>query len=129
MCYTMVIFSQLYDIEQQRMTFGNMSYEAQQKSSPVISQELKSTPDASVQMSQTRKAPLDYPQCFLEVENGSAWIHYLREGASSVQSFACARAESVKLRELFLSQECLEETGEHCRRGCTEILRSCKENF
>ena len=62
------------------MTFGNMSHEAQHMSSPVISQELKSTPDASVQMTQTRKAPLDYPQLFLEVENASAWIHFLTEG-------------------------------------------------
>ena len=100
MCYAMVIFSQLCDIEQQKMTFSNMSHEAQQMSSPVISQELKITPDASVQMTQTRKAPLDYPQHFLEVEKGSTWIHFLREGASSAQSFACARAESVKLREL-----------------------------
>ena len=82
------------------MTFGNMSHEVQQLSSPVTSQELKSTPDASAQMTETCKGPLDYPQHFLEVEKGSAWIHFLREGASSVQSFACARAESMKLREL-----------------------------
>ena len=100
MCYTMVIFSQLCEIEQQKVTFGNMSHEMQQMSSPVISQELKSTPEASVQMTQTRKVPLDYPQQFLEVVKGSAWIHFLREGASSAQSFTCARAESVKLREL-----------------------------
>ena len=70
------------------MTFGNMSHEAQQMSSPVISQELQSTPDASAQMTQTRKAPQDYPQHCLEVEKGSAWIHFLTEGASSVQSSA-----------------------------------------
>ena len=78
----------------------HMSHEAQQMSSPVISQELKSIPDASVQMTQTHKAPSDYPLRFLEVEDGSAWLHFLRDSASSVQSFICARAESVKLREL-----------------------------
>ena len=81
----MVLFSQLYDIEQQIITFGNMSHEAQQMSSPIISQELKSTPDASVQMTQTRKAPLDYPQRFLEVEKGSAWIHFLKPEGSCKQ--------------------------------------------
>ena len=72
MCYTMVIFSQLGDIEQQKVTFGNMSHEAQQMSLPVISQELKSTPEASVQLTQTCKAPLDYLQRFPEVVKGSA---------------------------------------------------------
>ena len=99
MRYTIVLFSHLYDTEQQRMTFGNMSHEAQMFS-PVISLERKSTPDASAQMTQTRKAPLDYPQPFPEVVKGSVWIHFLWEGASSVQSFTCARAESVKLKEL-----------------------------
>ena len=118
----MVIFSQLCNIEQQKMTFSNMSHEAQQMSWPVISQELKSTPDASSQMTQMHKAPLDYPQHFLEVENGSAWIHFLREGASSVQSFACEAQ-----RAPFLARSVLRKQGNIA--GCTEILRSCKENY
>ena len=61
MRYTMVIFSQLYNIEQQRMTFSNMSHEVQQMSSPIISQKLKITPDVSAQITQMHKAPLDYP--------------------------------------------------------------------
>ena len=78
MRYTMVMFSQLYKIEQQRITFGNMFHEVQQISSPIISQKLKITPDASAQITQMHKAPLDYPQCFLEVEKGSAWVHFLK---------------------------------------------------
>ena len=74
MCYTMVIFLQLYNVEQQRITFGNMFHEVQQMSSPIISQKLKITPDVSAQMTQMHKAPLDYPQRFLEVEKDSAWI-------------------------------------------------------
>ena len=30
----------------------------------------------NVQMTKTCKAPLDYPQCFMEVVKGSAWIHF-----------------------------------------------------
>ena len=72
MRYTMVLFLHLYNTNQQRLTFVNMPHEAQQMFSPVSSQELKITPDASVQMTQTRKAPLDYPQRFPEVVKGSA---------------------------------------------------------
>lgn len=41
----MAFVSLLYDIERQRTIFGNMTHEAQQIPTPVVSQELTSTPD------------------------------------------------------------------------------------
>ena len=112
-----------YNVERRRTIFGNMSHEVRQLPIPVVSQELTSTPDASAQTTLTRSLTVlstalsgsrkrQHLDTFFK---GKARAAY---GLSPVLEQSLSSSESF-----FLNESNLEESGERCRRGCTEILR------
>ena len=106
-----------------------MSHEAQQLPTPVVPQELNSTPDASAQTTPTR-SPTVLSTALSGSRKRQRLDTFFKGKARAAYGLSPVLEQSLSSPESsFLRADGLEEAGEHCKRGCTEILRRLRNVF